>query len=107
MAKRKVTEELFHEEEKATELPLTYVGPGFVGGTPANATLEARIAVACSERGAVLTKDTTGPTYGATYAHNGAEAVAAGSSLATIRTSRAPWIQLYERSREMDGTASA
>ncbi len=70
---------------KTTEEPMLYIGPGFVGGTVANAELERRIPVAVSERGGYLTKNTTGPTYGVVSALNGTDLVAAGSSLATIK----------------------
>ncbi len=64
--------------------PLTFIGPGIVGGT--DAEIERRLAYACSERGNVLTKNTSGPTYGVIAAHNGAVVIAPGASLATVKT---------------------
>ena len=70
---------------KATTSML-YIGPGFVGGTAANAEIERQLHYAISELGGVLVKDTSGVTYEIKSANGGASIQAAGASLATVRT---------------------
>lgn len=72
-------------DEEGGELR-TYLGPGYVGGTAANAELERRIAYCVTERGGQLRKNTTGPTYGVAKDAGGTALVADGSSLATVST---------------------
>jgi hypothetical protein len=84
-AKTKRSRAIATERGVSTEAPraqpLTHIGSHFV-----LSETERKIAYALSERGEVLKINTTGPTYGSVYAHNGATALADGASLATVKS---------------------
>jgi hypothetical protein len=61
--------------------PLGYSGRGYT-----LSELDRRLHYALSEKGEVLSIDTSGPTYGVTRAVDGAVVLAPGQSQATIRT---------------------
>jgi hypothetical protein len=66
---------------KVHERPLTYIGKGYI-----ITELDRQLHYALSEKGEVLSIDTSGPTYGVTRAVDGAVVLAPGQSQATIKT---------------------